>query len=217
MSDIAQILDQPSDRSARRNSGDSPTIARVDNVLREDQRKKLYDFLAGSGWKFGWKSRPDGNEFSFWHKHFAGAIRPDHPALDRHDEPYDCAEELSRAAPLLHTFWLGLAKTVLKGHTLVRCYANGLSYGSDGALHTDSVASNSFTTIYYPHDRWSPNWGGETVFFDQDEEDVVAAIYPKPNRLVTFQGTIPHVARGVSRMCPVLRITLMFKTELRDG
>jgi SM-20-related protein len=58
---------------------------------------------------------------------------------------------------------------------------------------------------------------GETVFFNQEETDIIASIYPKPNRLVMFQGTIPHTARGVSRICPVLRITLMFKTELRDG
>jgi SM-20-related protein len=28
-----------------------------------------------------------------------------------------------------------------------------------------------------------------------------------------FKGNIPHLARGVSRTCPVLRITLMFKTN----
>jgi SM-20-related protein len=31
---------------------------------------------------------------------------------------------------------------------------------------------------------------------------------------VVFPGLIPHVARGVSRTCPMLRITLMFKTRL---
>src|SRR5260370_32854608 len=28
-----------------------------------------------------------------------------------------------------------------------------------------------------------------------------------------ISGTIPHVARGLSRVCPALRITLMFKAE----
>jgi len=143
--------------------------------------------------------------------------RADHPSEERREEPYDCADELQRKAPLLHTFWSGLAKTALKGHTLVRCYANGHTFGSDGSLHTDSVSPRSFTSIYYPHDRWSPNWGGETVFFNREETDIVASIYPKPNRLLIFQGAIPHVARGVSRICPVLRVTLMFKTEAKDG
>jgi SM-20-related protein len=189
-------------------------IRRVDNVVREDQRKLLYDFLSRPGWKFGWKSNPDNGVYAFWHKHFAGAIHAGDPEHGINDVPYDCSQELQRTAPLLHTFWLGLANTVLKGHRILRCYANGLAYGSDGTLHTDAVAPGNFTTIYYPNERWDPNWGGETVFFDQSESDIVAAIYPKPNRLITFPGMVPHVARGVSRQCPDLRITLMFKTEI---
>jgi SM-20-related protein len=50
------------------------------------------------------------------------------------------------------------------------------------------------------------------VFFTQDGSDILASIYPKPNRLIVFPGAIPHVARGISRTCPKLRITLMFKT-----
>jgi SM-20-related protein len=192
------------------------TITRLDNVLREDQRKAIYDFLRESGWKFGWESRPDAS-YPFWHKHFAGHVQSDHPASQRRDEPYDCADELRGNASALHALWDGLNTTVLKGHMLVRCHADGFAYGSVGSLQTDSASPNSFTTIYHPHDRWSPNWGGETVFFDQEEGDIVASVYPKPNRLVVFPGVIPHVARGVSRICPVLRITLFFKTVLRQS
>ena len=56
--------------------------------------------------------------------------------------------------------------------------------------------------------------GGETVFFNREKTDIIACVYPKPNRLVIFRGNFPHVARGVSRTCPALRIALMFKTEL---
>ena len=79
------------------------------------------------------------------------------------------------------------------------------------------AASNSYTTIYYPHAEWHPNWGGETVLFNADRTDITAAIYPRPGRLFTFRGTIPHVGRGVSRACPKLRVTLMFKTELNPA
>jgi SM-20-related protein len=34
--------------------------------------------------------------------------------------------------------------------------------------------------------------------------------------MLMFEGTLPHVARGVSRICPVMRVTLMFKTEMTD-
>jgi len=215
--EAAAVVEQSSVVPSTSAPSKMPALARVDNVLTDDQRKRIYQFLQAPGWKFGWKSRSNNDIYSFWHKHFAGALQPDHPTADGSVEPYDCTEELARKAPLLHTFWRGLEKTALKGHTLVRCYANGHTYGSDGTLHADSAVPSSYTSVYYPHERWSPNWGGETVFFNPEETDIVASVYPMPNRLVMFQGTIPHVARGVARICPVLRITLMFKTEAPHG
>jgi hypothetical protein len=41
----------------------------------------------------------------------------------------------------------------------------GLSFGAEGTLRTESVSDLSFTTIYYQHDKWDANWGGETLFF----------------------------------------------------
>ena len=109
-----------------------------------------------------------------------------------------------------------LADTVFRGHTLMRCYANAHAYGGDGTLHTDSTDPDSRTAVYYPHGVWWPNWAGETVVFNADKSDIIAAVYPKPNRMVVFPGCLPHVARGVSRTCPELRIVLVFKTEVRS-
>jgi SM-20-related protein len=79
----------------------------------------------------------------------------------------------------------------------------------------DSSVPTHFTLVYYPHLSGHPNYGGETVFFDPSGSDIIAAVYPRPKRLVAFPGTMPHVARGVSRKCPDLRVTLMFKTAGR--
>jgi len=194
-------------------SGVPTTI--TENVLDEASRKQIFDFLSQPGWQFGWKSDPKADPYAFWHKHFAGSIHPDHFLKEGQGRQYDCAEELRRNAPLIHGMWEHLQETALAGHVLMRCYANGHTFGSDGSVHTDSLVEESFTSVYYPHQRWELNWGGETVLFDKEKSDIVASVYPRPNRLATFRGTIPHVARGVSRVCPVMRITLMFKTELR--
>lgn len=184
-----------------------------DNVLFDPKRREINDFLHGPGLVWGWKSSSkDRNAFRYWHAHYAGSLGTDHPG-DTYAEQYDCADELKDNQPLLYGLWLHLEKTYIPGHKLVRCYANGMHYGMDGSLHTDSVSPKSYTTMYYPHPNWSPNWGGETVFFNKEETDIVGSVYPRPNRLLSFMGTIPHVARGVSRTCPVLRITLMYKTE----
>jgi SM-20-related protein len=192
---------------------DPLTLFGTDNLLKPESQTAIYAFLTQPGWQFGWKSNPQRDTFSFWHKHFAGTIHPDHVPKDGKEKAYDCAAELERNAPLLHAMWRQLEASILKDHVLVRCYANAHAYGGDGTLHTDSISTKSHTVIYYPHKRWAPDWGGETVFFNQEKSDVAATVYPKPNRLVAFRGTVPHVARGVARSCPMLRITLMFKTE----
>jgi SM-20-related protein len=166
-------------------------------------------------WLWGWKSNVHNDTLRFWHQHFAGTTKAD--SKDESGEILhrgtDCEAELKAKHPLIWCFWDDVKLLLLKGHTLVRSYANGLQYGSDGTVQTDSVVATSYTSVYYPHAQWAPNWGGETMFFNQGWTDVVACSFPKPGRLVTFPGTIPHRAAGVSRTCPLLRVTLMFKTE----
>src|SRR5258708_3155413 len=181
----------------------APYFKHFDNLLNAKQQQEVLDFLDNKGWDYGSKSPPATHAYSFWHKHFAGARSP------AKEKEYDCVEELQRSAPLMYAFWCHFKDTLWKEHTLVRCYANAYPYGTDGTLHTDSKSPTSFTSVYYPHKQWSPNWGGETVFLNHEETDVIGITYPKPNRLVAFAGAIPHVARGGSRICPVIRITLI--------
>jgi SM-20-related protein len=181
-----------------------------DDVLPDDQRKLVNNFLRDGGWTFGWKSQDKTDSFSFWHRHFGGY-------REGNGEPYDCEHEIA-PIPIILAFWRHLADGLLQGHRLIRCYANGVTYGSDGTTHTDSPLPGTYTTVYYPHPRWHPDWAGETVLFNSARNDILASVYPRPNRLLVFDGTIPHVARGVSRTCPVLRVTLMFKTDTsNDG
>jgi len=176
-----------------------------DDWLPPSLQRQVHDFLMQPGWQFGWKSDPQTDRHAFWHRHFAGTQMPGG------EEP-DCADELAMRVPLLHRLWLALAEA-MPGQMLVRCYANGHAFGGEGSVHIDTRSPTGHTTIYYPHESWDANWGGETVFFTPDRSDIIAAVYPKPNRRVTFAGAIPHAARGVSRICPHLRVTLMFKTE----
>jgi hypothetical protein len=115
-----------------------------DDVLDEAERKRVYEFLRGTGWSFGWKSNGAHDQFSFWHRHFAGTRGPVHQ--EDVGKPPDCADELRRAVPLLHALWARLADTIYAGHKLVRCYANGQSHGSDGTLHTDSISDRSYNS-----------------------------------------------------------------------
>jgi SM-20-related protein len=189
-------------------------ISIIDNACNADMHAQVFAFLNQPSWAFGWKSHPVNDPFAFWHKHFAGNPRPDHRDQGGLEKQNECAGELAEKAPLLHEHWLQLAKFVKGEHRLVRCYANGMPYGTDGSVHTDSKSESSLTAIYYPHPQWHPDWGGETALFNNARTDLVTSVFPKPNRLLIFPGTIPHGARGVTRVCPVMRITLMYKIEL---
>ena len=117
--------------------------------------------------------------------------------------------DLTRNAPIVSTLWQALKAGVMRGHALTRCYANGYPVGAEAVDHAQRFG---FPGIYYPNLDWDPNYAGETVFFTADGSDIIRSVYPRPNRLVIFPGTIPHVARALTSRCPHLRITLMFKT-----
>lgn len=184
-------------------------IAIYDEFLGPEDQREILSFLSGPGWAFGAYSDTTPGASRYWYKHFAGIIRDG----AENNDPLEFERQLNQSAPPVAKVWRKLHGGVLSGHSLSRCYANGYPSGSEGGVHMDSNIAEHFTSIYYPHTAWDPNFAGETVFFKQDGSDIIAAVYPKPNRLVVFPGMIPHVARGVSRTCGQLRITLMFKTQ----
>ena len=178
---------------------------RHENALPDEVRRHVYDFLNQPGWETGWKSNSKRDGYSFLHKHYAG-----HRKVGA--EVYSCEDELKRTAPVIYDAWFLVKDKVFAGHTLVRCYANGMAYGMDGSVHSDATEPGNYTAVYYPHERWSPNWGGETMFFNRGEDRIVACFFPRPNSIAVFDGRMPHRANGVTRSYPGMRITLMMKT-----
>lgn len=183
-----------------------PPATVYDNLLRPEEQSAIWAYLSLPGWSFGGYSADGGDRYLY--KHFAGFV-----ADGREQRTAQAIEEeLMNRAPIIAQLWQALKAGPLEGNSLARCYANGMTGGVEGGLHLDSNISTHLTSIYYPHPSWEPNFGGETLLFNDSGDEILAAIYPRPNRLVVFAGTIPHVARPMSRRCPDLRITLMFKT-----
>jgi SM-20-related protein len=165
----------------------------------------VWNFLNEPGWAYGAFSAEAGHRY--FYKHFAGLKQ----SPKEYDDPAAIERELE-PHPVVAMVWARLKAGPLAGHRLGRCYANGMPAGAEGGVHLDSDVPDHFTAIYYPHPKWSADLGGETLFFNATRDEIVAAVYPKPNRLVIFPGTIPHVARPISARASEMRITLMFKT-----
>jgi SM-20-related protein len=183
-----------------------PAIVAFDNFLGPAEHQQIWEFLKGPGWAFGAYSDDGGSRY--FYKHFAGYVLDGQEAR----EPAAIEAELEQF-PIVQRMWQKLKAGPLQGHALARCYANGMPPGAEGGVHLDSNIDTHFTAIYYPHLTWNPNFGGETLLFNPDATDIISAVYPKPDRLFIFPGTIPHVARPLSIRASELRITLMFKTQ----
>jgi SM-20-related protein len=181
-----------------------PLIELHDDVLPEALQTRMQEYLLNAAWQFGSLSSGNSKAYPYWYRNFGGFNT---------GNADDCAAEVAKDAPIIADVWEHLA-SVATGQKLIRCYANGYPYGTEGHPHIDSNNPDDRTVMVYANHVWDCSWAGETVFLTKDKE-VLAAVLPRSNRSVVFQGNIPHVARAISRVCPLLRITLMFKTANR--
>lgn len=98
-------------------------------------------------------------------------------------------------------------------HLLRRCYFNGYDHDDDGAIHLDSDLPNAVTFLTYIMDSyWNPDWGGETLVYDPARQKVIAGCLPQQGRLLKFPGCWPHRGSAPTKMCPNLRVILVFKS-----
>jgi SM-20-related protein len=92
-----------------------------------------------------------------------------------------------------------------------RAYVNCSVYGDGYYLHRDCAAEElHVTALYYANLEWQPDWGGETIYYN-DEEDAELAITPRPGRLVIARGAVLHRGNVPSRLCYEERYTLAYK------
>jgi hypothetical protein len=174
----------------------------IDNFLPEDLFVKLQTEYNNPYMRYGWIAHPENDPHGHWNRDFANA------------GAFNLADISDRIQGTIKECW-EYAKPHLDNNILIRCYMNGHTYGTDGYFHMDSLGDNTrtneYTVVIYLNDKWDLDWGGETIFAENDE--IIFSSIPKRNRAVIFNGNIPHCARGVSRKFMGLRKTFMFKTR----
>ena len=67
---------------------------------------------------------------------------------------------------------------------------------------------NQYSLLYYMNLDWKPEWAGETMFYNDDLSEVIYTSVYKPNRLIVFDGAIPHSIKVQSNSAPHYRFTL---------
>lgn len=176
----------------------------LDNVARADTWVNVVNDTNSPVWEYGRATDPDEDKETailFWE---ANMMRS-----------HWCAEvlwfellaKLSEVAP----------QTVNYNFKVTDVVCGGKTYGQDGSIHTDkdfefNEEGDGFMTVcFFPNEEWNPDWGGEFQFFN-DEGDVIATYYPKPNTALVFDSNIPHRGLGPTRKCNKLRKCLTYKT-----
>lgn len=179
---------------------DKSLICYTENVIPEDLANELYSFLRNSSWYWGNRSIQSDRNIPHWSIKFAGG-----------KSGADSTEACIIENKLILQIWESI-EHLYRGHTLVRCYANASTVGTDNRTHTDSPFLNAFTTILYVNPQWHVDWGGDTIVWDREIRQIVSSTLPKFRSMLTIPGQYWHGVRPISGYCDELRITLMFKT-----
>jgi SM-20-related protein len=92
-----------------------------------------------------------------------------------------------------------------------RVYVNSSIFGDMYYIHRDcDPALNNVTVLYYGNIHWHGDWGGETIFYN-DQHDAELAVTPRPGRFVVSRGAILHRGGVPARMCLEERLTVAYK------
>jgi len=99
-----------------------------------------------------------------------------------------------------------------KDFKVFNSYVNLGVRGDQHETHVDYYWENGGKTLlYYVNKEWHRNWGGETVFFDDNGEEIEYISPFVPGRVIIFDSDIPHLAKEQSCLGSLYRFTLAIK------
>lgn len=169
------------------------------DVFTKAELQDCIDWLDAASWKFGWKSNV-AKDHGHWNVDIGKGGRHNTVSIE-HNLP-----------DIFMEVWHKVNNAFFNGEgTLVRCYANRHTYGTEGYIHTDTERVADRTCVIYLNEEWDANWGGETAFFTPDKSDIIASVLPRFGRVAIFDGNVPHCARALTKEFNGVRTTLMFK------
>jgi hypothetical protein len=106
-----------------------------------------------------------------------------------------------------------IAEEMFPGEQLTdqRAYVNSSLFGDSYYIHRDCPAQlHQVTALYYANLTWEPDWGGETIYYN-DDYDAELVVSPRPGRVLLSRGAILHRGNVPTRDCYEERLTLAYK------
>ncbi len=160
-----------------------------DDFFPEAFRSRLEGSIAQMHYDIAFADRPDTHE-----KYVAGIVPP------------ETVDEV--LAELYSTPFAKYADYAVAGSTV--------NLDTPGTPHYCHVHHAQFVFLYYVGRTWEHAWGGETLFFDERNRDIVYASPYVPNRAILFEGMTPHTIRAPTTVVPHPRMTFGIFLYKRD-
>ena len=157
--------------------------------------------VCSDNWRFGQKSNND-TVYPMWFQGYYDTFRSQYkPGIpEKIDEIGDRFIDL-----------------ISEEYCLVRNMLAGNTFGQDGDIHDDwPTAGESITGVLYLNRRWEDNWGGETLVYNNDNTSEVEISKFEAGKLITFDGSNPHIGKGPQRACGELRCILAMQAVKVD-
>jgi hypothetical protein len=168
----------------------------MDNFLEKDELQKAFEIVKNIKWQFGHKSNGSQSyETPFW----SASLQDEHFFSD---------------------YILNLIqKTFNKKFKLNRVYANGQTFGQDGAYHIDDNDEDCYSFVLYLHEinEADVELAGGHIYFKLPDLKYKICYEPLLNRGILFPSNYIHKACSFSRYIMNLRTCVAFKLkEIKD-
>lgn len=117
-------------------------------------------------------------------------------------DPRDPPEELSREMKFFEEIKLAFNQRFYLGLKDFECHLAKYPSGSFYKKHLDRFendSSRSVTIIFYLHEEWKPEYCGELVLYNKQNE-ILKTILPEPGSVIVFiSEDFPHEVKTCSR------------------
>ena len=162
-----------------------------DNVYPSHVTQKIYSFILNSYFKLNLN---DSESFDYKSFDMFGAIFT--------------KEDLIKLGAIEHLPINIKSKFKMNLNNLNRCLINAVTSAGVYHPHDDSLDNAKWSFIYYANMKWDLEWGADTLFLNNNKEDIIKTVQCKPNRVVIFDATIPHLIRPCTSTAPAYRFSL---------
>jgi hypothetical protein len=75
------------------------------------------------------------------------------------------------------------------------------------------IDTGALTLLYYPNPEWRIEWGGYTLFANDDTTEIEHCVAYVPGRLIIFDGSIPHNISAPTNLAPTYRFSFAIQYE----